>query len=170
MSPIRLSLIIPARNEEALIGEVLEAILASVARSAGVARCDLWLPETPFEVIVADDASEDGTTAIVRDFVDRAGVRLVRLIGGTCAAARNAGVDASSGRVLCFVDADTIELENVAKERDEHFLGRRAWSGAIALGRGAWRWRKRGAVDLAAVVDRQPIERDEDRRNHEVRQ
>ena len=30
----------------------------------------------------------------------------------TCAAARNAGAAASSGRVLCFVDADTIVPEN----------------------------------------------------------
>jgi hypothetical protein len=34
----RLSFVIPARNEEALIGEALEAIIASVARAAGVAR------------------------------------------------------------------------------------------------------------------------------------
>ncbi len=33
-------------------------------------------------------------------------------VGGTCARARNAGAAASSGRVLCFVDADTIVPEN----------------------------------------------------------
>ena len=65
MSDRRLSVVIPARNEEALIGETLEAILASVARAAGVSRHDLWLPDTPFEVIVADDGSEDATAAIV---------------------------------------------------------------------------------------------------------
>jgi glycosyltransferase involved in cell wall biosynthesis len=108
----RLSFVIPARNEEALIGEVLEAILASVARASGVTRNDLWLPDTSVEVIVADDASEDATAAIVGCFADGAGVRLVPCVGGTCAAARNAGAAASSGRVLCFVDADTIVPEN----------------------------------------------------------
>ena len=108
----RLSFVIPARNEEALIGEVLEAILASAARASGVARHDLWLPDTSFEVIVADDASEDATAAIVGSFADDAGVRLVRCTGGTCAAARNAGAAASSGRVLCFVDADTVVPDN----------------------------------------------------------
>ena len=47
-----------------------------------------------------------------RIFADDVGVRLVPCVGGTCAAARNAGAAASSGRVLCFVDADTIVPEN----------------------------------------------------------
>ncbi len=110
----RVSFVIPARNEEALIGEVLEAILASVARASGVERTALWLPETPFEVIVADDGSEDATAAIVGTFAQATGVRLVACIGRTCAAARNVGAAASSGAVLCFVDADTIVPENAA--------------------------------------------------------
>ena len=108
MSEIRLSFVIPARNEEALIGETLDAILASVAHACAISRHQLWLPDTSIEVIVADDQSKDGTAAIVRDFADRVGVRWVPCVGGTCAAARNAGVVASSGRVFCFVDADTI--------------------------------------------------------------
>ena len=112
MSEIRLSFVIPARNEEALIGEALEAILASVARASGISRRSLWLPDTSFEVIVADDGSEDATAAIVRVFADDVGVRLLACVAGTGAAARNAGVEASAGRVLCFVDADTIVPDN----------------------------------------------------------
>lgn len=115
MSEIRLSFVIPARNEEALIGETLAAVLASVARAADALPNALWLPDTPFEIIVADDGSEDGTAAIVRAFAEKVGVRLVRCAGGTCAAARNVGVAASSGRVLCFVDADTIIPVNAAE-------------------------------------------------------
>ena len=114
MSEMRLSFVIPARNEEALIGEVLDAILASVTSASGVARNELWLPDTGVEVIVADDASQDGTAAIVRTFADDVGVRLLPCVGGTCGAARNAGVAVSAGRVLCFVDADTIVPENAA--------------------------------------------------------
>ena len=110
----RLSFVIPARNEEALIGEVVDAILASVARAAGVSRNDLWLPDTAFEVVVADDGSEDATAAIVGKLAGDDGVRLVPCAGGTCAAARNAGAAASSGRVLVFVDADTLVPENAA--------------------------------------------------------
>ena len=112
MTERRLSFVIPARNEEALIGEVLEAILASVAQTSGVSRNDLWLPDTSFEVVVADDGSEDATAEIVGIFADDVGVRLVPCVGRTCAAARNVGAAASSGRVLCFVDADTIVPEN----------------------------------------------------------
>jgi glycosyltransferase involved in cell wall biosynthesis len=115
VSQTRLSFVIPARNEEALIAEVLEAILASVAHASRISRHDLWLPETFFEVIVADDASVDRTGDIVRRFADVAGVRWVRCVGGTCAAARNYGVAASTGRVLCFVDADTIVPANAVE-------------------------------------------------------
>jgi glycosyltransferase involved in cell wall biosynthesis len=115
MSDTRLSFVVPAHNEEALIGEVLEAILASVACAARGSRRDLWLPATGFEVIVVDDASDDATATIVEQFTREHGVRLVQCVGGTCAAARNAGVAASVGRVLCFVDADTIIPEHAVE-------------------------------------------------------
>ena len=112
MTERRLSFVIPARNEEVLIGEVLEAILESIAQAARIPRDDLRLPDTPFEVIVVDDGSEDATAAIVEVLADEVGVRLIPCFGRTCAAARNVGTAASSGRVLCFVDADTIVPEN----------------------------------------------------------
>ena len=143
MTERRLSFVIPARNEEALIGEALEAILASVAQASGVSRDDLWLPDTAFEVIVADDGSEDATAQIVGGFADAAGVQLVTCVGRTCAAARNVASAASSGRVLCFVDADTIVPVNAVErilalhEQDDRCLvlyrlvsrepGLRAW-------------------------------------------
>jgi glycosyltransferase involved in cell wall biosynthesis len=120
MSDARLSFVIPARNEEALIGDTLEAILASVARASSVSRRDLWLPDTSFEVIVADDGSEDRTSAIVGNLAHDVGVRLIRCAAGTCAGARNAAVAVSSGRVLCFVDADTIVPENAVSRILEH--------------------------------------------------
>jgi glycosyltransferase involved in cell wall biosynthesis len=123
MTEPRLSFVIPARNEEALIGEALEAILASVAQAAGVSRNELWLPDTPFEVVVVDDGSEDGTAAIVGRFVDDVGVRLVPCGGRTCAAARNVGTAASSGRVLCFVDADTMVPVNAVDRILKHHEG-----------------------------------------------
>jgi glycosyltransferase involved in cell wall biosynthesis len=120
MTETRLSFVIPAHNEEALIGETLEAILASVARAAGVRREDLWLPDTAFEVIVADDGSQDGTAAIVGQFAEEVGVRLIPCFGRSCASARNVGTAASTGRVLCFVDADTLVPEKAALRILEH--------------------------------------------------
>ena len=145
MPEIRLSFVIPARNEEALIGEVLEAILASVARASRRRRHDLQLAETCVEVIVVDDASEDATAAIVRGFAEGAGVRLVPCVGGTGAAARNIGVAASTGRVICFVDADTIVPENAV----DHILQRHEAEGRCLVlyrlasrepGLRAWLW------------------------------
>jgi glycosyltransferase involved in cell wall biosynthesis len=145
MSDTRLSFVIPARNEEALIGEALEAIVASVARSSGVSRRDLRLRDTGVEVIVADDGSEDATASIVRVFTDSVGVQLVPCLGGTGAAARNAGAAASAGRVLCFVDADTIVPENAV----EHILERHEREGRCLVlyrlasrepGIRAWLW------------------------------
>jgi glycosyltransferase involved in cell wall biosynthesis len=115
MSDRRLTFIIPARNEEALIGETLEAILASIAHASNVPRHALWLPDTPFDVVVANDGSEDATADIVGKLADDAGVRLISCVGGTCAAARNAGAAVSCGRVLCFVDADTIVPVNAVE-------------------------------------------------------
>jgi glycosyltransferase involved in cell wall biosynthesis len=111
----RLSIVIPAHNEEALIAETLEAVLASVARASAVARRDLRLPRTACEIIVVDDQSEDRTAAIVDRFVEEVGVRSIPCIGGTCGAARNAGVAISTGRVLCFVDADTLVPANAVE-------------------------------------------------------
>src|SRR5690349_15152741 len=115
MPETRLSVVIPARNEEALIGEVLDAVLASIARASGVPRSKLWLPDTAFEVVVVAAGSEDGTADIVRAFVDDAGVRLVPGVGRSCGAARNLGTAVSHGRVLCFVDADTIVPTNAVE-------------------------------------------------------
>jgi glycosyltransferase involved in cell wall biosynthesis len=120
MRATRLSFVIPARNEQALIGEVVEAVLSSVARASRVPRRDLRLSETAIEVIVADDCSKDATAAIVGTFANSAGVQLVPCVGGSCGAARNAGFAASAGRVLCFVDADTIVPEHAVDRILKH--------------------------------------------------
>jgi glycosyltransferase involved in cell wall biosynthesis len=112
MTDTRLSFVIPARNEEALIGEVLEGILTSIAHHAGVPRHNLHLANTRYEVVVADDGSEDATAAIVHRFTRETGVRLVTCFGRTCASARNTGALISTGCVLCFVDADTVVPQN----------------------------------------------------------
>ena len=88
-----LSIIVPAHNEEKLIGETLRAI-AAAAPSAGV----------PCEVIVVDDASVDRTAAIAAAQGARIVGAEVRQIG----AARNLGARAARGDMLVFVDADTI--------------------------------------------------------------
>jgi glycosyltransferase involved in cell wall biosynthesis len=88
-----ISFIIPAYNEEALLGQTL-ATLNESARALG----------EPFEVVVVDDASTDRTPQIAREH----GARLVQVKARQIAAARNAGARAAQGEVLVFVDADTL--------------------------------------------------------------
>jgi glycosyltransferase involved in cell wall biosynthesis len=95
-----ISFIVPAYNEEALIGRTLEA-LNRAARSIG----------EPYEVVVADDASSDQTPAIA----ERNGARVVRVNLRQIAATRNAGGRAAAGDKLIFVDADTVVTTDVVR-------------------------------------------------------
>jgi glycosyltransferase involved in cell wall biosynthesis len=93
-----LSIVIPAFNEEELLGAPLAA--------ASAATCAL--PDD-VEVIVADDASTDGTAAVARAH----GARVVSVAHRQIAATRNAGARAARGDLLVFLDADTLVGEAV---------------------------------------------------------
>ena len=88
-----LTFVVPAHNEELLLGRTLAAIHAAARR---VGR--------PYEVIVADDDSTDRTAAVAAEH----GARVVAVRNRQIAATRNAGARAAFGDVLIFVDADTI--------------------------------------------------------------
>lgn len=97
----RVSLIVPAYNEEFLLPATLRALKDAVA--------ELGLPA---ELIVVDDGSTDRTAAIARDL----GARVVAVRLRHIAGARNAGGRAATGDVLIFVDADTIVPADVLRE------------------------------------------------------
>ncbi len=102
-SPL-VSFIIPAWNEEPLLGATLEA-LKEAARH---------LTE-PSEIIVADDASTDRTADVARQH--RAHV--VAVNHRQIAATRNSGAREARGDLFIFIDADTIvsaELVRAAVE------------------------------------------------------
>jgi glycosyltransferase involved in cell wall biosynthesis len=88
-----ISFVIPAHNEAEFIGRTLAAMHES-ARAAG----------EPYEAIVADDASSDGTSAIARHH----GARVVAVNFRQIAAVRNAGARVATGDLFFFVDADTM--------------------------------------------------------------
>jgi glycosyltransferase involved in cell wall biosynthesis len=92
-SPPLISFVVPAYNEENLIGATLSA-LHSAARGAGFT----------YEVIVVDDGSTDRTASIAREH----GARVVAVAARQIAAARNAGARIAAAEWLIFVDADTI--------------------------------------------------------------
>jgi len=88
-----ISFIVPAYNEAGLLGATLEALHAT-----GLAQGE------PYEVVVADDASTDGTAMLAQQH----GARVVTVSHRQIAATRNSGARASQGDVLIFVDADTL--------------------------------------------------------------
>lgn len=64
-----------------------------------------------WELILVDDASRDGSADIIEEYIKGQGKR-IRLIrketNAGAAAARNSGIDASSGRYIAFLDADDV--------------------------------------------------------------
>ena len=93
MTP-RFSLVIPAYNEEAYLPSLLDTVDAARAAYSGGADA--------IEVIVADNASTDRTSAIALTSGCRVAHDEKRIIG----AARNAGARVARGEFVCFVDAD----------------------------------------------------------------
>lgn len=88
-----ISFIVPAYNEERYLARTLAA-LHEAARALG----------EPYEIVVADDASSDGTA----DLALRHGARLVRVSHRQISATRNAGARQARGDRFVFVDADTV--------------------------------------------------------------
>ena len=90
MNRIRISIIIPAYNE----ARTLPACLDAIARQSVM----------PYEVIVVNNNSSDGTAAIARSY---AFVKVVDEPRQGVAFARSTGFDVARGSVIARIDADT---------------------------------------------------------------
>ncbi|MBC8202280.1 MAG: glycosyltransferase [Planctomycetes bacterium] len=109
---MKLSFIIPAWNEELLIG----ATILSIQHAA---------VNENHEIIVADDASDDRTSEIAKELGATVVLCNNRQIGLT----RNDGAAVATGDIYIFVDADTLVSEAVVLETVEAIK-----NGAIAGG------------------------------------
>jgi len=110
---VKLSVVVPAFNEEKLLAETLACI-----------RSALQPLDWDAELIVCDNNSTDRTAEIAR----AAGARVVFEPVNQIARARNAGAAQAGGDWLVFVDADSqpsnglfLELDLVLKQKD--FVG-----------------------------------------------
>ncbi|WP_162457674.1 glycosyltransferase family 2 protein [Actinotalea caeni] len=113
-----LSVVIPAFDAEATLGEQLDAF----ARQRTT---------VPFEVLVCDNGSRDGTRALVR--AREVGAPWLRLLDASArrgpAAARNVGARHAQAPLLAFADADDVvaddwvETMHAALEVDELVTG-----------------------------------------------
>jgi glycosyltransferase involved in cell wall biosynthesis len=100
--PPRISVVIPARNEAALIGATVGSVLRARDRYREVRR-----DGGAVEVIVVDNASDDGTADALARHTAEGGVLMATCTPRGAARARNLGARLASGRALVFLDADT---------------------------------------------------------------
>lgn len=110
-SPPLVSVVVPAYNEEKVVGRCVESILAS---------------DYPrFEVILVDDGSSDGTLAVLKQFEDRPNVVVIGKPNGGKASALNAGLARARGEIIFFVDADGLFSPTTIREMLKGFKSER---------------------------------------------
>jgi cellulose synthase/poly-beta-1,6-N-acetylglucosamine synthase-like glycosyltransferase len=98
------SVIVPTWNEERYLPKCLGSLVDQSVKE-------------PFEIIVVDGGSEDRTVDIAREYADKVFVRRGQPVG----AARNTGAKNARGKVLAFIDADTVASPRWLSEVAETF-------------------------------------------------
>ncbi|GAB2518206.1 glycosyltransferase [Lysobacter humi (ex Lee et al. 2017)] len=134
-----LSFVIPAHDE----ARRLPATLAALHAAAHATK-------RPYEIVVVDDASTDGTGEVAA----AAGARVVRVEHRQIAATRNAGALAALGDVLVFVDADTQVPAATLAAALGALDGGAAGGGARLHFDGTLRWDQRTALALGTTLVR----------------
>lgn len=97
---VSISVIIPALNEERMIGKCLDSLTK------------LDFARERFEVILVDNGSRDRTLEIAESFKDRLNVRILQVKGVRISALRNTGARAAQGSIVAFLDADCLALND----------------------------------------------------------
>ena len=109
------SVVIPSQDRR----EMLERCLGELAHQD--------VAPGAFEVIVVDDGSSDGAPEMVEALETPYELRLLRRDRGGPAAARNAGIEASAGRICLLIDNDIVASPHlVAAHLEGHARHERA--------------------------------------------
>jgi len=115
-----ISVVIPAFNEEAYLGDTL----ASLNRAEAFLRDKESLAT---EIIVVDNASDDSTADVARAL----GAIVIKETHHNVANVRNSGAKLSNGDVLVFVDADTIVPDKLLARIVEAMSDTTCFGGAV---------------------------------------
>ena len=87
---MNISVVIPTYNRVELLKRSIDSVINQTIK--------------PFEIIIVDDGSNDGTEAMVKKKYDS--LKLIKQKNKGASAARNTGIKASSGEWICFLDSD----------------------------------------------------------------
>ncbi|MBN1928798.1 MAG: glycosyltransferase family 2 protein [Chlorobiaceae bacterium] len=99
-----ISVILPTFDRSALLAEAIGSVVAQSF--------------TEWELIVVDDGSSDDTFAVVDAFVhEHANIRYMKHSNRKAALSRNAGIQASFGRYVTFIDSDDRYLPGHLESR-----------------------------------------------------
>jgi cellulose synthase/poly-beta-1,6-N-acetylglucosamine synthase-like glycosyltransferase len=106
------SVIIPAHNEEKVIGTLLQRII------------ELNYPKEKLDVIVINDASTDATEKIIEKYAKQhSHIRLMcRHTATTKAAALNEAIKHTKGELVYFFDADYVPSHDFIEKANQAFL------------------------------------------------
>jgi len=96
------SIIVPAYNEEKVIGSCIESIQSSDYPN--------------FEIILVDDGSTDQTLEVMRRFENPPRVQVITQPNTGKASALNRGFQLAKGEILFFVDADGLFTSSTIRE------------------------------------------------------
>ena len=141
--PQSLSVVIPAYNASATIGECLQALEQQS------------VPRGEYEVIVVDDGSTDGTGEIASQH----GALVLRQANSGPAEARNTGIAVAHGAMILFTDADCAPAPNWIAEMTAPLADAR-----IAGVKGVYRTRQKNLLARFVQIEY------EDRYDHTARQ
>lgn len=132
---MKVSIVIPALNEEKYIGKTLEAVTK--------------LDYPDYEVIVVDNGSTDGTSNIVRTFPS---VQLVQIAERGLTKAREAGRRVAIGDIIAQLDADSTPPKDWLTKGTSHFVNPKivAVSGPYFYEGGPW-WFKPVAFTVQVI-------------------
>jgi glycosyltransferase involved in cell wall biosynthesis len=115
---MKISIVIPAYNEE----KRLPATLEKIKKALENVDCDS-------EIIVVDNESADRAAQIAVD----SGAKVFREIEHNIARVRNTGAKNSSGDVLIFIDADTLVPETLFRKIAAAMSDEKCFGGAVAV-------------------------------------
>lgn len=133
LTKLKLTVLLPAYNEEEAIGTVLEEIVAALADE-----------RIAYEILVVDDASTDGTVTAARRFAENCTdceVRVIeRPIRQGAGAARKTGIRQARGEIVVMLDADGSYWPHSIPELLQYFPAYDQVNGARTSEQGTLPW------------------------------